>query len=122
MTTKEKRLKAVRTGSEDAADKLKREIAMGISGDDAEYLQQFNLDMVSEKQANRKIKKILENIKKLKADKKANDLPGNISKTELKQLMKATDLKGGGMVSKKKSKVAGKLALRGYGRAIKGKK
>ena len=60
MTTKDKRLKAVRTGSEDAADKLKREIAMGISGDDAEYLQQFNLDMVSEKQANRKIKKILE--------------------------------------------------------------
>ena len=28
----------------------------------------------------------------------------------------------GGMVSKKKSKVAGKLALRGYGRAMKGKK
>ena len=69
-----------------------------------------------------KFEKILENIKKLKADKKANDLPGNISKTELKQLMKATDLKGGGMVSKKKSKVAGKLALRGYGRALKGKK
>ena len=76
MSTKDKRLKAVRTGSEDAVDKLKREIATGISGDDAEYMQQLNLDMVSEKQANRKIKKILENIKKLKADKKANDLPG----------------------------------------------
>ena len=59
MSTKDKRLKAVRTGSEDAADKLKRELATGISGDDAEYVQQFNLDMVSEKQANRKIKKIL---------------------------------------------------------------
>ena len=30
--------------------------------------------------------------------------------------------KKGGMVSKKKSKVAGRLALRGYGRALKGKK
>jgi hypothetical protein len=30
--------------------------------------------------------------------------------------------KEGGMVSKKKSKVAGRLALRGYGRAMKGKK
>jgi hypothetical protein len=30
--------------------------------------------------------------------------------------------KDGGMVTKNKSKVAGKLALRGYGRAMKGKK
>ena len=32
------------------------------------------------------------------------------------------EFKEGGMVSKKKSKVAGRLALRGYGRALKGKK
>jgi hypothetical protein len=32
------------------------------------------------------------------------------------------EFKDGGMVSKKKPKVAGRLALRGYGRAMKGRK
>ena len=35
---------------------------------------------------------------------------------------KLKELKDGGLVKKSKSKVAGKLALRGYGKAMKGKK
>ena len=64
--------------------------------------------------------------------KTVGDVLGNISKRELEALMSRTQtkkdggmikkMKSGGMVSKKKSKVAGRLALRGYGRALKGKK
>jgi len=42
-----------------------------------------------------------------------------LSRPEFKKALKKKD---GGLVRKKKSKVAGRLALRGYGKAMKGKK
>ena len=53
----------------------------------------------------------------------ASPMISNIAmRSKSKKLKELKELKDGGLVKKSKSRVAGKLAKRGYGKAMKGKK
>ena len=91
------------------------------------YINDLRLQLLDEGKSKEEIDKIIKDI--------LNQKPKNLEDLNLQEAEKkdkkpkknpiGADLlyaKKGGMVSKKKSKVAGRLALRGYGRALKGKK